>query len=77
VTRLVQDRRNRETGTTILLYDNRDGSFDESDENGWFTVCEEHGSMCSHPTLQLAREWASEPTGWCEECQKLADGTAA
>ena len=74
MTRLVQERRNRESGTVVLIWDNRDGSFDESDSNDWFTQCEEHSFTCSHPTLQLAREWATEPSMWCDGCQAIVDG---
>jgi len=69
VTRVVQERRARSTGTLVRIEDNRDGSVDLDDPNPWFTICAEHGGVCSHPSLQLAREWASEPEGWCPDCQ--------
>lgn len=70
MTRITQERRARSTGTTIQIADNRDGSVDQDDPNNWFTICVEHGGVCSHPSLQLAREWAAEPEGWCPGCQE-------
>lgn len=69
MTRIVRERRARSTGTTVLVADNRDGSIDMDDSNGWFTICQDHGGVCSHPTRALAEEWASEPEGWCPGCQ--------
>ena len=75
MTRVIQSRRARSTGATVEIWDNRDGSVDIDDRNGWFTVCMTHdGALCSHPSLQLAREWAAEPEGWCEGCQEAALG---
>lgn len=68
MTRIVQERRARSTGTVVQVADNRDGSVDQGDLD-WFTICVDHGGVCSHPSLQLAREWASEPEGWCPTCQ--------
>jgi hypothetical protein len=68
--RVVSEHRSRATGTTVAVIDNRDGSFDSSDENGWFTVCQDHGGVCSHPTRKLAADWAPVPDQWCPTCQE-------
>jgi hypothetical protein len=66
-----QARRNRETGTRIEVLDLTDPSseFDVDNGNRWATVCWEHGFICAHPTLVLARVHACEPSGWCAACQ--------
>ena len=69
MTRMVRERVARSTGTTIQVADNRDGSVDMDDPNGWFTICIEHGGVASHPSRHLAEEWAAEPEGWCPGCQ--------
>lgn len=67
---VISSRRARATGTTVLVIDNRDGSFDADDDLGWFTLCEPHGNFCSHPTRKLAEEWAPHPDEWCPTCQE-------
>jgi len=62
-------RRSRQTGTVVELVDNRDGSFDSDDPNGWFTVCVDHGGVCSHETRKLAESWLPVPAEWCPGCQ--------
>ena len=64
---VVQRRRARETGTVVLVIDNRDRSFDDS-EDPWFTLCDDHGNFVSHATRRLAVWHAPNPLGWCETC---------
>lgn len=66
---VVSSRRSRSTGTTVAVIDNRDGSFDAGDDLGWFTLCEDHGGVCSHPTRKLAESWAPVPDEWCPDCR--------
>jgi hypothetical protein len=63
-----QRRRNRKTGTHIIVCEADEGEVEEGIP--WMTICDEHGSCVCHETLKLAREWASLPD-WCEECQEL------
>lgn len=65
---IMARRRNRETGTTILLVD-RQRSGAPDDGHRWETICDEHGTVCSHTTRALAEDWMAQPTGWCEDCQ--------
>jgi hypothetical protein len=69
MSRIVSSHRSRITGTQVDIVDNRDGSFDADDDNGWFTVCTDHGGVCSHPTRKLATAWAPVPNEWCPDCQ--------
>lgn len=79
---IVARRRNRETGTTILLVD-RDmpgpaqrpdaddpmmPTGDKRDER-WETMCEDHGKTMGHATRGEAVAFMAEPTSWCEDCQ--------
>ncbi len=68
--KVISSRRSRATGTMVDVIDNRDGSFDSGDDLGWFTVCRDHGGVCSHPTRRLAESWASVPDEWCPGCQE-------
>lgn len=70
MSRVVQESRSRQTGTTVQVVDNRDGSFDAGDPNGWFDVCVEHGGVVSHSTRALAVSFAAVPREWCPTCQE-------
>jgi hypothetical protein len=70
--KVIQERRARSTGTIVQVIDNRDGSFDSDDDLGWFTLCVDHGGVCSHPTRKLALHWAPAPDEWCPTCQENA-----
>jgi len=72
--KVIARHKSRITKTMVSVIDNRDGSFDADDDLGWFTLCEDHGGVCSHPTRRLARDWASVPDEWCPTCQEPADG---
>jgi hypothetical protein len=72
--RVVSEHRARATGTTVQVVDNRDGSFD-FDDLPWFTVCVDHGGVCSHETRRDAASWASVPDQWCPICQGDEDWT--
>jgi hypothetical protein len=69
--------KSRQTGTTVEIVDNRDGNFDADDPNGWFTVCVEHGGVCSHETRAIAASFAPVPREWCPTCQDEAPEPAA
>lgn len=64
----VQQRRNRQTGTLIGVYHGVQAGLEDDPECPWCTVCEDHGSIVSHPTLALAKAHASWPE-WCSDCQ--------
>lgn len=60
--------RARSTGTHVAIYDGVAAGMDTCGGR-WQTVCIEHGGVCSHDTLELARSWASAPEQWCPTCQ--------
>jgi hypothetical protein len=60
-------RRCQHTGTTVTLYD---GIAAELDTAGgrWQTVCEQHGTICSHQRYREARDLLLHPEEWCADC---------
>jgi hypothetical protein len=68
MSRVVSCHKSQTTGTIVEIVDNRDGSFDCGDLP-WFTVCVDHGGVCSHPTRALATDWGPRPDQWCPDCQ--------
>lgn len=62
----VSQRRAQETSRVVGVYRNDQAGLD--DEYPWSTVCEDHGHIVSHPSLELARAHAAGPLGWCEAC---------
>lgn len=63
-----QRRRSQHTGATVTLYDTQapENIFDPAGGR-WVTVCEDHGAICNHETLALARAHAPH-CEWCEPC---------
>lgn len=55
------------TGTTVTLWDGELQGMD-MDAGRWQTVCEGHGHIVSHRTLELAKAHLGNVTGWCEGC---------
>jgi len=67
--------RSRQTGLYVGVYDGEAADMD-TDGGRWQTVCEEHGSICSHGTLKLALYHAASPLDWCETCRTAHDHRA-
>lgn len=59
---LIQERRNRQTGTIIEVWKELDG------QPGYATICKPHSQICHHDTRADALSWAAEPIVWCEIC---------
>jgi hypothetical protein len=75
---VVQRRRCRESGGIVEVIDAAaPGSDMDADEARWWTLCEAHGSICSHETRALAVSWSSAPMTWCEICQEMPAHLAA
>ena len=68
-----QTARNKQTGTMTSVYDGEAAGMD-TDGGRWQTVCEDHGTICSHETLRTATMFVSIPLEWCEECMKDRPG---
>ena len=65
LTGCVTQRKSRQTKTLVGLYHAGQADIDGDPENPWATVCEEHGCLVSHPTLELAHSSMADPTEWC------------
>lgn len=45
----------------------------DPDGGRWVTVCDAHSNLVNHDTRRLARDHATYPEGWCEECRGGAE----
>lgn len=70
----VQQRRARENGVLVGVYDADDAGMESDPSIPWATVCELHGSIVCHSTLAAAKYHASKPTSWCDCCRHVQDG---
>ena len=61
------ERKCRATGTLVALA--APGVEAEVDE-GWMTLCVDHGGVVGHSTRKLAEQWLSHPDEWCPTCQE-------
>ena len=59
--------RAQSTGTYVGIYDGIEAGMDTA-AGRWQTVCDDHGRIISHRTLELARRHAPCPEEWCEVC---------
>ena len=66
----VEVRRNQQTGLEVGVYHAEQADLDPAGGR-WYSVCEEHGVLCSHRNLNLARFHAGAPWGWCEDCRQV------
>lgn len=66
--------RARSTGTLITVYDGKKANLD-TEGGRWQTVCEEHGFVVAHRTLDIARSWMPVPEDWCEGCREQIEPT--
>jgi hypothetical protein len=64
------ERRKTRRGVVVGLYAADQAGMEDDPELPWATVCEDHGSIVCHPTLQLARDWMAAPHGWCDDCRE-------
>jgi hypothetical protein len=58
----------------IVVVHAHEAGIDSDPENPWATVCDDHGTICTHPTRTLAEQWAADPEGWCEPCREARKG---
>lgn len=59
-------RKARRTGTYVGLYNSEEAGIDGEK---WACVCEEHHTMLTVPTFDVARSHLSYPTEWCDACR--------
>lgn len=70
----IQARHARENGALVVVIDNRDGRWQDTEHDAlWLTICERHGECLTHGTRRLALWHAPNPTGWCEGCRDDAE----
>lgn len=46
--------------------------YDGVETTRWYNFCVEHGSICGHQSLALAKAFAAVPEEWCEQCYHVA-----
>lgn len=63
----IIERKNRETGTVVLLGLTEDFDLDPS-QGKWSTICETHGEVLMYDTKAAAISYMSHPSEWCSEC---------
>jgi hypothetical protein len=74
---VIQRRRCRATGATIVVIDTKHPDNDLDPDGGrWATVCDTHSTVVNHRSQALALSHAAWPT-WCEECAGIISGCAA
>lgn len=76
---LRQVRFARSTGTLVGLYDGHAAGISEpgDGEGRWVTICEAHGRLVAHESLELARSHAACPEGFCGLCNGSEEAGAA
>lgn len=67
--------RNRETGTTIDLYDKNASSIDvpASLKYRWVVNCQQHASYISYDKQTAAYKAMTQPSEWCPSCKLMKD----
>lgn len=66
-------RQNPYTDTFNVLYDAEKAGLDTAGGR-WVTVCEKHGTLCNHRSLEAARKHLPY-ADWCEACMRIAEKT--
>jgi hypothetical protein len=62
-------RRARQTKGPVTLISKQELLGDDYCGNDkWMTICEDHGHVEGHQTLENARFFASRPVSWCRWC---------
>lgn len=70
-TGIVQRRKARSTGTTVLVCEAESQGFDP-DGGKYASCCETHSTIVNHENLKIALAHATSPEEWCEECMKAS-----
>jgi hypothetical protein len=69
--RQVRPAKNRASGATIALLDNREGQIKKGDDApAWYVACMAHGVVVAAPTYRHAKHWRALSSVWCPECKK-------
>lgn len=64
-------RKSRQTGSTISLYDaaHADSVFNVEDGGRWITFCETHELFVQHERFEDAETFFASPYDWCGKCE--------
>lgn len=70
---MTYQTKNRETGTTIQLFDTThpDNKFDTAQR--WVILCVEHDSTSRHEKQSDAYKTMTVPSSWCPDCADLKE----
>lgn len=75
--KIVLRRKNRATGATIVVVDNRDGGYDGGTrDRGYVCVCTKHGDDRVFPGRRAARYAMAQSADWCSGCGSGAPSAA-
>lgn len=67
----IYPNRNRASGATIAILDNREGQVRKG-EAPWLVVCLEHGTLLPAQTLTAATFYRAPAAQWCPGCKAAA-----
>lgn len=70
--RYVRIRRNRQTGTRVMVASA--SAVELNDGEGWVVTCEDHDWIMACDTRDQAERQATAPLGWCGICSGEASG---
>src|SRR6266540_4308842 len=73
----VVQHRSHATGALARLYQAEQAGIGVGPEKARATACEQHGAICGHATVALARYHLSNPAGWCENCRESTAARAS
>jgi len=65
----VTQFRSRATRTRVGIYHSMQSGMESDPELPWSSVCEEHHTLVSHPTLEDARR-TRDPRDFCDDCRE-------
>lgn len=65
----VVQRKARQTGTLVGVYNSEQAGLDDDPACSWSCVCEFHSTLVGHSSLKKALGWSVEPESWCEFCR--------
>jgi len=68
---LKQSRKNKQTKTTIEIYDGKKDPHLDTTNGRFVLVCIDHGFICNFHHIKSARKWAITPAEWCDGCKEM------
>lgn len=65
--KVYEIRRAKTTGTHVIICS---PGIEAAKEEGWLTICEEHGGVVGYENRKMAEEWRAHPEYWCPTCRQ-------